>query len=388
MSYPVVLESQSANVVSQNLDDSAAISTKKVIDIGSRCLKASNSRWHFGDSAIPVVGLIVGLIGIVLQAYATVRDKGKPKWLRALSLVGLSLTAALTLTTFVISMQFPPMALVLSFITIGLGLAMQTVEFFNSVVSVVKAKFNVLFPKPKEVSCDIARLNAKYAMLFKQQTALIYELNHEGDENKRQALQKRLSVVQKQLIKTQKARHKLQHPHETANKTYLKAKKSFKGASFGMGISLGSSVLAVIGLTLAVGNPPLGLALIGFGFLFDVVVLSRKLNKWCRERAKEKTKRQAFTHQRVVLINKSVKALKKERRVLKQSFTRVTQELTTKHTRASNDQKFLHPKPVKVRIKPLSKVTHIKRFFSHTEAANNDFIESLTANNNLITNKG
>ena len=339
MPYQVVSESHSANesIFSiKSIDSPAAIATKKVIDIGNRCLKASNSRLHFCNSAIPIIGLVVGLIGIILQAYATLKDKGKPKWLKALALFVLGATAALTISIFVLSIQFPPIALALSFATIAVGIAMQVVDFTNSLVSVLVAKYKTIFPSKKDKSQELIELKCQRTMLFKKHTRIISALNHTEQGNKAAELHAQLLKIQQKLCKVDKKIEQLRNPELYANKVYHKEKRGFFGACFALSISIGSSILAVIGLTLAVGNPLLGLALIGLGLVFDTMILSRKANKWLRRRDKEKRKRKLFNGKRESLSIESVNVLNTEKAKIKQSFTGVVNELNNKNKSLDN----------------------------------------------------
>lgn len=340
MSYEVITEQHSANqsdFVTNYVDSPAAIAIKKLIDISSRCLKAGNTKLHFCDSVIPIIGLVVGLIGIMLQAYSTVKDKGKPAWLKALALCVLGATATLAIAVFVLSVQCPPIALSLSFAAIGVGIALQVVDFFYSLASLAVAAFKSYYPSNTDNSAKIAALNSKRAMLFKQQTSLIAQLDEECDEKLAKKQHAALIAIQKKIIKTEKRIEQLKNPKAHANKIYKKKVSSFFGACLGLSICFGSSLIAIIGLTLAVGNPPLGLALIGLGLVFDTIILGRKVNKWIKQRAKARKNKNKFKVQSQALANESIDYLNIEQEQVQHSFNHVLAELKCSHIARQND---------------------------------------------------
>ena len=330
MMYEAVSTPKSANASvfnTKSLQTPATIATKKVIDISNKLLKVGNFRLHCFNAAMPIIGFVVSLIGLMLQSYATLRDKGKPKWLKALSLLVFGTTAALTVAIFALSVQFPPIALALSFSAIALSVALQSVDFMNSLFCLGLAKWRLVFPSKKDNREEIAYLNGKRSLLFKEQTRLISALNHENDEKIIAQLQKSLKSTQNKLIKTENSIDKLKNPLIHAQKTYAKRKREMFGGCIGMLICLGGSILGVLGLTLAVGNPLLGLALIGIGFVFDAIVLSRKSNKFMRRKNKASAKRQAHEEKCQHLAAQSVNTLNEEQQKTKRSYAGVIKQL-------------------------------------------------------------
>jgi len=105
------------------------------------------------------------------------------------------------------------------------------------------------------------------------------------------------------------------------------------GGCIGMLICLGGSILGILGLTLAVDNPLLGLALIGIGFFFDAIVLSRKSNKFMRRKHKASAKRQAHEEKCQHLVAQSVNTLNEEQQKTKRSYAGVIKQLNHKKIR-------------------------------------------------------
>lgn len=386
MMYEAVSTPKSANASvfnTESLQTPATIATKKVIDISSKLLKVGNIRLHFLNAAMPIIGLMVSLVGLMLQAYATLRDKGKPRWLKALAFLVLGATAALTVAIFALSVQFPPIALALSFSAIALSVVLQTVDFMNSLCCLGFAKWRLSFPSKKDSHEEIAYLNGKRSLLFKQQTSIISALNHENDEKIIAQLQKKLRYTQNKLIKTEKRIDELKNPLACAQKAYAKRKREMIGGSIGLLFCLCGSILGVIGLTLAVGNPLLGLALIGIGFIFDAIILSRKSNKFMRRKNKASLKRKAHEEKCQHLVSESVNTLNNEHAKTKRSYTSVINQFNHQKVRLKpvelSDTKQAIPNPINQELDTSCKAP----FFLSRQASNDKQLETIRERSNV-----
>ena len=323
--------SANADLFKSNQPTSAfAEVTKKAVDIGGDFLKAGNKEFHFFKASMPIISFLLGIVGFTLQAYAVLRDKKQPRWLKALALLTIGVLAVSIFAIVMLGASFPAVTLALSFTAIAIGCGMECVKFAFSLGCLIKSKLKILFPSRKDNSEKIELLHAKRAMYNKLHNSLVHQLHLATNEKEIAAIQSKLHRIQLKIVSIENALKSLVNPQKEARKKYEQYKKGLFDACFGLSVCIGSSIVAIMGLTLAVTNPPLGIALIGLGLVFDALSFFNHVKKWSKNKKTKAKERTRHGYKQEQLLLNSTTQLNNEHRKVGRSYEKVLVELKNK----------------------------------------------------------